>query len=110
MKRLLMVAVLCSPSLAAVAQPDEAEFPIFNIEDACGWEELVAGNKSEGDFNACLDEESKAGGRLSNIWFKYTEEKRRACFNEAYRGESDGDYGVDGSYIDAEACLKGAQL
>lgn len=105
MKRLLLVAVLCGASFSMAAQANDAEYPIFNIEDACGWDELTAGNQTESDFIACVEEQRKAGSRVGNIWYEYPEEKRRECFHEAYRSASDGDYGVDESYVAAEACL-----
>lgn len=106
MKRLLIVAALCSGALITAAQANDAEYPIFNIEDACGWDELTAGNQTESDFITCVEEHRKAGNRVFNIWNDYPEEKRRECFHEAYRGPSGGDYGVDGSYVAAEACLE----
>lgn len=105
MKRTLIAAALCSAALITAAQANEAEYPIFNIEDACGWDELTAGNQTESDFITCVEEQRKAGSRVGNIWYDYPEEQRRECYNEAYRGASDGDYGVDGDYKKAEACL-----
>ena len=59
------------------------------------------------DFITCVEEQRKAGSRVFNIWNDYPEDKRRECFHEANRGPSSGDYGVDGSYVTAEACLEG---
>lgn len=106
MKRLLMAAALCGAAVMATAQANDAEYPIFNIEDACGWDELTAGNQTESEFITCVEEHRKAGNRVFNIWSNSPEEKRRECFHEAYRGPSGGDYGVDGSYVTAEACLE----
>ncbi|MBR2512767.1 MAG: hypothetical protein IKE45_01880 [Halomonas sp.] len=105
MKRLILAAALCSAAFSMAAQANDAEYPIFSIEDACGWSELAAGNQSESEFITCVEEQRKAGSRVGNIWYDYPEEKRRECFHEAYRGASGGDYGVDGGYKKAEACL-----